>query len=224
MLKNEWISAQPPAQMGSNLFNHYTNAVRDLGVMTVKLEVSEGEKKKLEQKLDVAHAKIQSLEKELADARMAVPDSPSSVFGVPDRCPTISRSRRKKRSSSGSSTINVPIVGTRVFAWRKMIQHWNHGDPERGLMVPLKDINPELVADDERTTYSNRKRIGEMYNKLGEEEFIAKFNPDEITMSKLICLISKFDPLRKKKKEITAEGDTAKVATIARKRTRKNLK
>ncbi|KAF9290041.1 hypothetical protein BGZ74_000579 [Mortierella antarctica] len=64
----------------------------------------------------------------------------------------------------------LPVV-PKINHWRQAIQQWEHGDPEKGLMVPIRDWPLEWrKADRVNKTYHNRKRIVDEFEACGRDE------------------------------------------------------
>lgn len=64
----------------------------------------------------------------------------------------------------------LPVV-PKINHWRQAIQQWEQGDPERGLVVPIRDWPLEWRKTDRvNKTYHNRKRIVDEYEACGRDE------------------------------------------------------
>ncbi|KFH71299.1 hypothetical protein MVEG_01599 [Podila verticillata NRRL 6337] len=67
-------------------------------------------------------------------------------------------------------TLRLPVV-PKINHWTQAIQQWENGDPERGLMVPVRDWPLEWrKVDRVNKTYHNRKRIVDEYEACGRDE------------------------------------------------------
>ncbi|KAG0013642.1 hypothetical protein BGZ81_000916 [Podila clonocystis] len=65
---------------------------------------------------------------------------------------------------------HLPVV-PKINHWRQAIQQWEHGDPERGLLVPIRDWPLEWRRTDRiNKTYHNRRRIVDEYETCGRDE------------------------------------------------------
>lgn len=77
--------------------------------------------------------------------------------------------------------------------WRDVIVHWEEGCPEKNLVTHLKDWSATAPNGTRKmaSKYSDRKRVAEEYKRLGEENFIDEYSPDDVTLIKLKELIRK---------------------------------
>ncbi|KAG0094485.1 hypothetical protein BGZ93_007153 [Podila epicladia] len=63
----------------------------------------------------------------------------------------------------------LPVI-PKINHWKKAIQQWEHGDPEKGLVVPIRDWPLEWRKTDRvNKTYHNRKRIVDEYEARGRD-------------------------------------------------------
>lgn len=71
--------------------------------------------------------------------------------------------------------------------WREVLVHWKVGCREKNLLCSLNDWSMEArnVSSKIRSSYSDRKIIAEEHERLGEESFVEKYSPDDITLYEL---------------------------------------
>ncbi|KAJ7201439.1 hypothetical protein B0H12DRAFT_1244257 [Mycena haematopus] len=107
--------------------------------------------------------------------------NPGNLASISDgNLASVSESSGGDDSSDPSSVIIpvsgavIPGVGKDSAAWKRAIDQWYHGDPSKGLMVPLKDWPTHWYTGSMRlktgALYSARKLLAEEYEKMGSND------------------------------------------------------
>ena len=80
---------------------------------------------------------------------------------------------------------HIPILR----GWRKVIDHWNEGCPEKNLTAPLQQWPERARTKNFKSKSQDRKLVACEVAALGEKEFMSTYYPDDVPLVKLKSLV-----------------------------------
>lgn len=97
-----------------------------------------------------------------------------------DGTPSTSTSINPDSSTTTDAAGDTPIIpdlpkGGGQDVWRACLTDWYQPDPDRGLLVPLKDWPREWSTGPYRAKYYQRSLIPKEHERLGEEAFLERY-------------------------------------------------